>query len=199
MSLAEISALLYLLVYYGLILGLRSWMLYRQTGIASWRSGLKERWERALIYLESIYVLLLPFIVLNFVFLPENYQHLGPFTALVIPEVLYTGICLATIGLLFAFIAQLQMGDSWRFGLHQDNQTTLVTSGLFRLSRNPVYLGILIANIGFFGIVPCIASTTMVILLIIVLYLKIRSEESFLEGQHGEDYASYRTVVRRWL
>jgi protein-S-isoprenylcysteine O-methyltransferase Ste14 len=35
----------------------------------------------------------------------------------------------------------MQMGDSWRIGIDQEQKTSLVRHGVFKLSRNPIFLG----------------------------------------------------------
>jgi protein-S-isoprenylcysteine O-methyltransferase Ste14 len=76
----------------------------------------------------------------------------------------------------------------------------LVTTGPFRLSRNPVYLGDLLL---YLGITLIVASWWPVVFLPFVLLLMhrrvIRPEEDYLGGRFGGDYAAYRARVRRWL
>lgn len=78
--------------------------------------------------------------------------------------------------------------------------TALVTSGLFRLSRNPIYvamtlayagLGILLDNLWVLGL--------LVPTLVVMRYGVIAREERYLEGKFGEPYQRYRATVRRWL
>ncbi len=78
--------------------------------------------------------------------------------------------------------------------------TALVTDGLYRLSRNPIYLGLTLVYV---GLVLGFASLASVVLLPAVLlvmqYGVIHREERYLEAKFGEAYLHYKSTVRRWL
>jgi protein-S-isoprenylcysteine O-methyltransferase Ste14 len=78
--------------------------------------------------------------------------------------------------------------------------TTVVTSGPYRLSRNPGYLamaltyaGIAILTGALWAFVPLIPA------LILVSRGVIQREERYLEGKFGEEYLRYKRRTRRWL
>ena len=81
-----------------------------------------------------------------------------------------------------------------------DVSTQLVSDGPFRLSRNPIYLGMFLGLIGL-----AIASNTIWILVALVaFYLVIRygviaREEAYLTRKFGDLYRGYQAQVRRWL
>jgi protein-S-isoprenylcysteine O-methyltransferase Ste14 len=79
-------------------------------------------------------------------------------------------------------------------------QKTLITSGPYRFSRNPLYLG---GNVFIFlGAVLVLGSPMGVVLTainIVAVDLMIRREERQLERDFGEEWESYRSEVRRWL
>jgi protein-S-isoprenylcysteine O-methyltransferase Ste14 len=78
--------------------------------------------------------------------------------------------------------------------------TALVTSGPFRLSRNPLYLSL---NLGYISaalwvdVLP--ALLLMPVALAILHFGVIRREERYLEAKFGDAYREYRRRVRRWL
>lgn len=79
-------------------------------------------------------------------------------------------------------------------------QQTLITSGPYQFSRNPLYLGgnVLI----FFGAALFLGSPTALFVIAIhipLMDLFIRREEKQLERDFGEEYRSYKKRVRRWL
>ena len=79
-------------------------------------------------------------------------------------------------------------------------QKTLITSGPYRFSRNPLYLGgnVLI----FFGAALFFGSPTAVVATAVhlpLIDLFVRREEKQLERDFGEEWQSYKANVRRWL
>ena len=76
----------------------------------------------------------------------------------------------------------------------------LVQEGPFRISRNPMYLALLVL---LFGIAVLTASMWFFLcipaLLIIFDYGAVRPEEEYLERNFGEAYSAYKAKVRRWL
>lgn len=76
----------------------------------------------------------------------------------------------------------------------------LVTTGVYRVSRNPMYLSLALLYSG----LACVFGLTWVLLLLPLplLYTRffaIAREERFLEGAFGEEYRAYTARVRRWL
>lgn len=78
--------------------------------------------------------------------------------------------------------------------------TALVTGGLYRYTRNPMYLGMAAFLLGMAIMLGSITALLPVALFMLVIeYRFIRPEELFLETLFGEDYRTYRERVRRWL
>jgi protein-S-isoprenylcysteine O-methyltransferase Ste14 len=78
--------------------------------------------------------------------------------------------------------------------------STLVTSGVYRISRNPMYTGLAITYAG--GALLAGSWWPLVLLpgvLLVVLRVVIVPEERYLAGRFGAPYARYRDRVRRWL
>ena len=78
--------------------------------------------------------------------------------------------------------------------------SALVASGVYRFTRNPMYLGMAILALGiavFFASLSA-AFLTLVAALIIDRAV-IKREEAYLQRRFGEDYAAYCRTVRRWL
>ena len=78
--------------------------------------------------------------------------------------------------------------------------TSIVTTGFYRWSRNPIYLGFCMFNIGI-----GLAANNLWITLsaipgaILVYYIAIEKEESYLEEKFGQEYLDYKAKVRRWI
>ncbi|WP_445747821.1 methyltransferase family protein [Polaribacter sp.] len=103
------------------------------------------------------------------------------------------------ISLIVVWFAQSQMANSWRIGIDKKNKTKLVTKGLFSISRNPIFLGIMLANIGLFLIIPNAFTLLIISLSTISINTQIRLEEDFLKLEFSNDYLKYSKKVRRWI
>lgn len=78
--------------------------------------------------------------------------------------------------------------------------TDIVTTGPYRFSRNPIYLGFVCFLIGFTFIFRNYWGLILSPVLIILLYqLVIRYEEAYLARKFGKTYTDYTSRVRRWL
>lgn len=107
---------------------------------------------------------------------------------------------------LFAIGTALGIAALWRFyriGTSFDPTApakALAIDGLYRVTRNPMYLGALLVFVGF-GIAWPAAS--LVWLAAPMAYglqkLAIEPEEAYLDRRFGADYTSYKASVRRWL
>ena len=91
------------------------------------------------------------------------------------------------------------MGNSWRIGFDQEKKTEFIQTGLFRISRNPMFLGVRINLLGFFLILPNAATLVVFVLGDALLQIQVRLEEDYLAKQHGVLYEEYKQKTARWL
>jgi protein-S-isoprenylcysteine O-methyltransferase Ste14 len=78
--------------------------------------------------------------------------------------------------------------------------TTIVTSGPFRFTRNPIYLGMLLGQVGLaIGFNNLWMLAMLVPFYLVLRYGVIAREEPYLEHKFPLDYLSYKSRVRRWL
>ena len=110
------------------------------------------------------------------------------------------GAAISISGIVGALVAQLAMGKSWRIGVDPSEETELVTHGMFRYVRNPIFTFIGISLIGFFLTVPNGYSIIAMMLTAIGIQLQVRYvEEPYLLKVHGEKYQHYIAEVGRFL
>lgn len=110
------------------------------------------------------------------------------------------GICIAVTGVSVFITSVVTMRDSWRAGVSKTDKTDLVTSGIYRFSRNPAFLGFDLVYLGillmFFNLPLYIIS----LLAIIILHLQIVNvEEDFLIDTFREEYINYKKKVCRYF
>lgn len=137
--------------------------------------------------LVGLFMWLLSFI--NWAQYPERYH--GLFSTLVAIE-----------SAMFLLVARLQF---YKYKttvnpLKPETSSTLVTSGIYRMSRNPMYVGFYCLLLAF-GIWLHNALSLMFSLSFIwyITQFQIKPEEQQLEKHFGESYTFYKTKVRRWL
>jgi protein-S-isoprenylcysteine O-methyltransferase Ste14 len=109
------------------------------------------------------------------------------------------GWALMILSLGWVVLAQVQMGMSWRVGIDTEHKTALVAAGLFRFSRNPIFLGMLVQLLGLFLLQPDAVTLVVLASAFLLISVQIRLEEAHLLQQHGEVYRTFAAKVRRWL
>lgn len=100
----------------------------------------------------------------------------------------------------------LMLWTMWTFARHRTTvnpyggASTLCTSGPFRFSRNPIYLGDWIMLLGVSMLLNTFWPLVFAPLIWIMLrFGVIRHEEAHLEAKFGDAYRRYKTRVRRWI
>lgn len=81
-----------------------------------------------------------------------------------------------------------------------EESAALLTTGVFRITRNPMYLGYLLILLGVALIVGSV--TPYAVLLVFAVLMDrvfIRVEEQMMEAQFGQDWVEYAQEVRRWV
>lgn len=81
-----------------------------------------------------------------------------------------------------------------------ERSTSIVRSGPYRFTRNPMYLGLALMLLGFCAYLANPA--TVVAVAVFIAYItrfQIIPEERLLHAKFGESYAQYKRSVRRWL
>jgi protein-S-isoprenylcysteine O-methyltransferase Ste14 len=109
------------------------------------------------------------------------------------------GLGLVLISVIWIGAAQLEMGRSWRIGIRERERPKLVTSGLFSISRNPVFLGMIAGGIGLFLASPTVVTMMALTATWLGIQVQVRLEEQYLSSVLGAEYQAYRQRVRRWL
>lgn len=111
----------------------------------------------------------------------------------------------------YLFFGAAVLIDLWAMGkfrqagtsvhpLRLERNRALVTDGIYRYTRNPMYLGMLLILAGFAIRLGSLSPFLLLPLYVYVLqHCQIIHEERFLAAQYGGTYQDYRAQVRRWL
>lgn len=110
------------------------------------------------------------------------------------------GLALMGLGVVLALAAQMDMGSSWRVGVQSTETTELVTTGLFRWVRNPIFAAMLMVLLGLLLTVPNVIACVALVASLVGIELHVRRvEEPYLVRVHGERYLSYAQRVGRFV
>jgi len=114
------------------------------------------------------------------------------------PAIAWLGAGLALAGTAITLAAQRQMGASWRIGI-DDRPTALVTHGLYRWVRNPIFSGMLLSLAGFVLACPAWPTVAVWVVMMAGIVVQVRLEERHLAGVHGEAWAAWARRTGRFL
>ena len=143
-----------------------------------------------------------PLIYLGFLLAGWAVERFGVELTLGLPTDWRRGLALALVagGLLIDGVATAQFRRLGTPPQPWKPTTALATGGLYRFSRNPIYVGFALIYLGFAVAMDSPAALALLIpCLIVVDRLVIAREERYLEGRFGDAYRAYRNKVSRRL
>lgn len=111
----------------------------------------------------------------------------------------WIGAAMMTASILLFAASYLQLGASWRIGIDEHASGALVTSGLYRRSRNPIYLAGDLFMVGSFLLNPTLSGLIYLMLTPALLHRQIIREENFLKKTFGPSYAQYAAATPRYF
>lgn len=188
-----------LILYLLLIFIIPTYRIYKSTGINPISFGTSDNAHDYIGLVMKLLIGLLFLAGILYSIAPNIYPYLSPISYLENQIVIYIGLIILHISIVWIFIAQMQMGQSWRIGIDEKNKTELITSGLFSFSRNPIFFGMIWSMVGFFLLIPNALTFCLMITSYIVIQIQIRLEEEFLEKEFGENYLNYKSKTRRLI
>ncbi|RVQ65471.1 isoprenylcysteine carboxylmethyltransferase family protein [Croceicoccus ponticola] len=102
--------------------------------------------------------------------------------------------CAFVLGALLRFRKAGNNPEPWK------RDTAFVAEGVYRITRNPMYLGMVIASFGIAVAANCLGGLLTLPLSIVAIHTQvIRREESYLSATFGDEYREYCRHVRRWI
>ena len=109
------------------------------------------------------------------------------------------GVALLIFGFVVFVLAFVSFGNSWRVGVDVKTPGELVTSGIFAVSRNPIYVFLNFWFIGVFLINGTLIFMIFALLAVAHLHYQILQEEKFLVRLYGQAYEDYRARTGRYF
>ena len=123
-----------------------------------------------------------------------------PLTELLAAPWKYSGVVLMLLGIAMAATAANLFKRADTPVIPFERSTALVTTGWFRFTRNPMYLGMVLLLIGVAITLGSLGAWLPIPVFVAIIRLNfIRGEERFLSEIFGDPYRQYQQRVRRWL
>ncbi len=190
-----VLALILIVVWLGLVAGLRGYLLARRTGDLGLafrdRRGSAQWWARAISSLGLLFAIAAPL---------ADLAGLPPISSLSHPVVGLIGVALVVVGIVATLAAQRAMGASWRGDVDPAIRTPLVTTGPFQFVRNPILSATATTAVGLALMVPNLLSAAMLATFLIAHQIQVRLvEEPYLLRVHGEAYREYAARTGRFV
>lgn len=105
------------------------------------------------------------------------------------------GLCIGMMG-----IAQFRKAQTTPNPQALDRVSSLVTSGIYQYSRNPMYLGLVLALLGWALYLSHVLPFVLVpVFMLYMTRFQIQPEERMMARKFGNDYQAYLAQVRRWI
>ena len=182
-------ALLVLVIFYGIYFA--KMLVQKRQGVQTRQIGrVKEKSVHRVEVLMSIATFAAPVIqILSILF---GWNHMPA-------NARFTGFCIGMLGDMIFLVSVLCMKDSWRAGIPDKDRTKLVTTGIYRYSRNPALLGFDFMYVGLLMMHFNLSMLVVSAFAIIMLHLQILQEERYLTENYGDSYREYRKHVFRYL
>jgi len=111
----------------------------------------------------------------------------------------WVGLGLCAVGLVIFVCALVAFGTAWRVGIDEEKSNTLVTSGIFAFTRNPIFLFMDMFFLGVFLVYPDWLFLAFFIGFALGIHRQILNEENFLRVHFGAEYALYCERTRRYI
>lgn len=127
------------------------------------------------------------------------YHFLGAVSALRTPAISALGFVLIAISILMGWFFSAQLKASWRIGVHENQKTELITSGVYRYIRNPYFVSCFTMFFGQFLVRPSIVMAAVIAIIIAIFHRITLKEEAYLLTVHGEEYEYYRNHTGRYI
>jgi len=195
----QLILLVYIVIYFLVLLVIPALMVRRKIGkspivlsASDDAHGLIAKYFVVWMVLVSIYIILFATSqVFYSYFLPVTYPGGNIMTI--------CGLVILAISLVCTSAAQINMQGSWRVGIDDKQKTELVQTGTFKISRNPIYLGMIASILGLFLVTPNAFTLFLAAIGCVLIQVQVRLEEDFLSKMHGQLYLDYKNSVRRFI
>ena len=111
----------------------------------------------------------------------------------------FAGAMAIFVGLIVFCLALISFNSSWRVGIDTVSPGDLITTGVFSVSRNPIFLSMDLYFLGTFLIYSNLFFLMCFVCIALGFQFQIRQEETFLIERYGDKYRKYMAQVNRYI
>ena len=111
----------------------------------------------------------------------------------------FAGAAVIFVSLLFFCLALISFNSSWRVGIDTVSPGDLITTGVFSVTRNPIFLSMDLYFLGTFLIYSNLFFLMWFVFIALGFQFQIRHEETFLLERYGGNYRKYMAQVNRYI
>jgi protein-S-isoprenylcysteine O-methyltransferase Ste14 len=111
---------------------------------------------------------------------------------------LVAGVLCLVIGLWLFYRSHADLGTNWSITLEIREEHRLITQGVYRGIRHPMYSALLLYAVGQALVIPnWVAGLSNLIAFTVLFALRVGAEERMMAGQFGDEYAAYSARTKR--
>ena len=111
---------------------------------------------------------------------------------------LVAGVMCFVIGLWLFYRSHADLGTNWSITLEVREQHRLITQGVYRRIRHPMYLALMLYSVGHAFVIPnWVAGPSNLIAFTILFALRLRAEEKMMVDEFGDAYTAYTARTKR--
>jgi protein-S-isoprenylcysteine O-methyltransferase Ste14 len=103
-----------------------------------------------------------------------------------------TGLVFCIAGAVICCWARYTLGKNWALSVQEKSNHELITNGLYKIIRHPIYTGLIILFVGNAVIVGDYRAILSVLIVVISFVFKLKKEEKLMKGLFGEQYQKYK-------
>jgi protein-S-isoprenylcysteine O-methyltransferase Ste14 len=162
----------------------------RKIPIVANHRGARETFALAIVWLGS---LILPLLWVLFPLFAAAEYPLNP-------AVFFAGVLAAASGLWLLWQSHIELGRNWSISLELREGHELVTSGLYRHVRHPMYTSIFLYALGQALVVPnWIVGPANLVAFFVLFAMRVQSEEQMMADKFGDQYRNYMAKTKRLI
>ena len=112
---------------------------------------------------------------------------------------LIVALGILAVNLIISVLSLMHLKDSWRVGVIESQKTDLITSGIYRFSRNPYFLSYFLMFAAYTVLLQNLLLLGLSFVGFFMVHSMILKEEKYLTSLHGDEYLTYKSKVSRYF